>query len=299
MKKDIRKPLGTIAPSFGSEDGGLIGCRVRTTEVVQHNIDYTINVVHYIRGDGKTSTPQDWQTKVMQRDNGRIYSIWKCMSVELKPDSTLINVSDFIPTLDIRLDLSHNPNFFTIGGEKIPNLTMKQFYHNPGSYDGTECWLKMEPAKKLLQAQQIFIRDGYGIVVYDAYRPHSVSKEINSSLGQFLKEKGEEFKAEWFGTLGQEWFLAQQASAHNYGIAVDISLKELITGKELKMPTKVHTLDKRSAYDYWHDEAGDETENALYLREVMQSVGFTPLQSEWWHFSDQTIPKGRLINLHN
>lgn len=289
MEKDIMNPWGTNAPTFGSKDGELIGCHVRTTEAVYY----------YNGGSGKIFTPQDWKTIVTQMYKSRLYSIWRGRSVKLKPESTLINISDFIPSLDIQLVLSLHPNFFTIGGEKIPNITDRQFYQNAGSCDGTECWLKIDVAKKLLQAQRIFIRDGYGIIVYDAYRPYSVSQKMNNIFGQFLKEKGEEFKAEWFGTLGQEWFLAQKASTHNYGIAVDISLKELSTGKELKMPTQIHTLDKRSADDYWQSKDCESTKNALYLREVMQSAGFTPLWSEWWHFSDQTIPKGTPINVHN
>lgn len=289
MEKDIMKPQGTIAPTFGSEDGEFIGCHIRTTEETQYHVE----------GGRKRLVLEDYQTVITQMYKSKLYFDWWNNSLKVNKDITLINIADFIPSLDIRLALSHNPNFFTIGGEKIPNLTMKQFYHNPGSCDGTECWLKIEPAKKLLQAQQRFIKDGYGIIVYDAYRPYNVSKKINKIFGQFLKEKGEEFKAEWFGTLGQEWFLAQHASTHNYGIAVDISLKELSTGKKLKMPSPIHTLDKRSADDYWQIENGEGTENALYLREVMQSVGFTHLRSEWWHFSDQTIPKGKPINVHN
>lgn len=283
------KPQGTIAPTFGSEDGKFIGCHIRTTE----------KALYYVAKGRKTSVPDDGKSVIRQMYKNKLYFEWWNNLLKVNKDITLINIADFIPSLDIRLALSRNPNFFTIGGEKIPNLTMKQFYYNPESCDGTECWLKIEAAKKLLQAQQRFVKDGYGIIVYDAYRPYNVSKKINKIFGQFLKKKGEEFKAEWFGTLGQEWFLAQHASTHNYGIAVDISLKELSTGKELKMPSPIHTLDKRSAYDYWRNETSEATRNALYLREIMKSVGFTPLRSEWWHFSDPTIPKGSPINLHN
>lgn len=289
MEKDIRKPWGTTEPTFGSKDGKFVGCRIRTTE----------KALYYAAKGRKTAVPEDLQKKITQVYRNKLYFDWWNNSLKVKKDVTLINISDFIPSLDIRLDLSRNPNSFKIGGEEIPNLTDKQFSYNEGSCNGTECWLKIEVAKKLLQAQQIFVRDGYGIIVYDAYRPYSVSQKINRNFGQFLKEKGDDFKKEWFGILGQEWFLAQHASTHNYGIAVDISLKELNTGNELKMPSPIHTLDKRSAYDYWHDESGEGTKNALYLRKVMQSVGFTPLRSEWWHFSDQIIPKGSPINLYN
>lgn len=289
MEKDIRKPRGTTEPTFGSRDGEFIGCHIRTTE----------KALYYVAKGRKTAVPEDYQEKITQVYRSKLYFDWCNNSLKVNKDVTLINIAELIPSLDIRLDLSRNPNSFKIGGEKIPNLTDRQFYYNEGSCDGTECWLKIEVAKKLLQAQQRFAKDGYGIIVYDAYRPYCITKKINKIFGLFLKEKSGEFKAEWFGTLGQEWFLAQHASTHNYGIAVDISLKDIRTGNELKMPSPIHTLDKRSAYDYWQSKSGEATSNAMYLREIMKSVGFTPLRSEWWHFSDQTIPKGSPINLHN
>lgn len=289
MEKDIRKPWGTTDPAFGSQDGKFIGCHIRTTE----------KALYYIAKSRKTSVPEDGKSVIRQMHKNKLYFDWWNNSLKVDKDITLINIADFIPSLDIRLALSRNPNFFTIGGEEITNLTDRQFYYNKGSCNETECWLKIEAAKKLLQAQQRFVKDGYGIIVYDAYRPYCITQKINKIFGLFLKEKGESFKHEWFGILGQEWFLAQHASTHNYGIAVDISLKDLRTGKELKMPSPIHTLDKRSAYDYWRSETSETTRNALYLREIMKSVGFMPLRSEWWHFSDPTIPKGKPINVHN
>ena len=142
----------------------------------------------------------------------------------------------------------------------------------------------------MAKAQEIFLKDGKCIVVNDAYRPYAVTREFQSAYRAYLNTKSSSFKKKWFGNLDESWFLAQKASSHNYGIAVDITLRDLKTGNIMDMPAAMHNLDYRSAEYNWVNVDAPACENARYLARVMKQVGMKSLKSEWWHFQDGTTP---------
>lgn len=74
-------------------------------------------------------------------------------------------------------------------------------------------------------------------------------------------------------------FLARVASAHNRGIALDLTLEKLDTGEELEMQSAIHDLS-------WYSAAYLNNDNAKLLESYMTGVGMRGLSSEWWHFQD-------------
>lgn len=82
-----------------------------------------------------------------------------------------------------------------------------------------------------------------------------------------------------FGRYTMNYFLADGKSRHNRGIALDLTLVDLKTGKDLKMQTPMHDLS-------WYSENARDNKNARTLSAIMESVGFSGLKSEWWHFND-------------
>lgn len=77
-------------------------------------------------------------------------------------------------------------------------------------------------------------------------------------------------------------FLAQSVSAHNRGIALDLTLEKRDTGEELEMQSDIHDLS-------WYSVLEQNNENARLLSRYMKGVGFNDLSSEWWHFQDDEI----------
>jgi D-alanyl-D-alanine dipeptidase len=72
-------------------------------------------------------------------------------------------------------------------------------------------------------------------------------------------------------------------SRHNRGAAVDITLVNLKTGKELPMPTTFDDFSEKAATDYPY--LPDELiQNRKLLITTMQRFGFSVYQHEWWHF---------------
>ena len=74
-------------------------------------------------------------------------------------------------------------------------------------------------------------------------------------------------------------FLAKQISAHNRGIALDLTLQSLETGEDLTMQSAIHDLS-------YHSVINANNENAALLDTYMKAEGFNGIVSEWWHFQD-------------
>jgi D-alanyl-D-alanine dipeptidase len=72
-------------------------------------------------------------------------------------------------------------------------------------------------------------------------------------------------------------------SRHNRGCAVDLTLINLKTGKELDMPTPYDDFTRQAAADY-KDVSETQRKNRQLLQDVMLKHGFVIFPSEWWHF---------------
>ena len=81
------------------------------------------------------------------------------------------------------------------------------------------------------------------------------------------------------GRFGLGSFLAKVASAHNRGIALDLTLEKIDSGEELEMQSAIHDLS-------WYSAAYLNNDNAKLLEKYMTATGMRGLSSEWWHFQD-------------
>lgn len=130
------------------------------------------------------------------------------------------------------------------------------------------CLLQRGTLDKLLEAQEMFEEDGYSIIIYDAYRPYSVT-----SIMYDIHQNGTYVAGKRFGSI------------HNRGAAIDMSLIDNATGEPIEMPSPIHTLDSRSNRSNPNMTETART-NMNYMAEVMVKCGFTYIASEWWHFTD-------------
>ncbi len=281
--------VGLIYPSVAKaasvrKDGTIVGT---TCWITRSESGY--------QGSKKVVTiPKGQKLKILGEKSSKFLVNYNKKDVYISNAYVLINVKEYIPSIDLRIDMAQKENLFNMGDERIPGVSDQRFY----SIETDEAaWLRYAVATKLLSAQKAFNKDGYGIVIYDAYRPYSVTCKIRDNFKAYLKKKSSSFKSNWFGKLGESWFLAQGVSAHNYGRAVDMSLQQMEDGELLEMPSEMHTLDKRAAYYTWCNNTNKSARNAKYLKTKMESVGFTYLQSEWWHFQVNNITFGSVIDL--
>jgi len=158
---------------------------------------------------------------------------------------------------------------------RADNFTGKVLYT-----DLREAYLHPKAAAALAKAQQALkkLRPELSLKVYDATRPMSVQQKMWNTVA---------------GTSKNIYVSNPRngGGMHNYGLAVDITLCDAITGDTLDMGTKVDFLGK---YAHIDDEAGlvarhiitpEAKKNRELLRKVMTEAGFKPLKTEWWHFN--------------
>jgi D-alanyl-D-alanine dipeptidase len=145
------------------------------------------------------------------------------------------------------------------------NLIGLPLYERPAAY------LQRPAAEALGRVEHALASKGYGLLVYDGYRPWFVTKMF------------------WDATPATAHvFVADpsQGSRHNRGCAVDLTLYDLRSGEAVEMTGRYDEMSRRSYVDY----AGG-TSRQRWLRELlqreMQAQGFAPYAEEWWHFDYQ------------
>jgi len=140
------------------------------------------------------------------------------------------------------------------------------------------CLLQRGTAEKLAAANAEFMRDGYRLKIWDGYRPLNVQEAL------WEKKPDPRYVAD-----------PAVGSNHNRGAAVDVTLVDE-DGNKLEMPTGFDDFEEEASRDY-EGMSKEARENMDYLTEVMIRNGFTPIQSEWWHFNDANVYEYDFIDL--
>ena len=92
------------------------------------------------------------------------------------------------------------------------------------------------------------------------------------------------------GELFEKGYIASQSS-HSRGSAIDLTLLDMRTGKELDMGSPFDLFSPISHPDY-EGVTEEQHANRMLLQKVMVRNGFAPIDCEWWHFSlaDEPYP---------
>jgi D-alanyl-D-alanine dipeptidase len=166
-----------------------------------------------------------------------------------KPQNELINLEKFISEIVLDIRYATDNNFMK---EKIYTLA--------------KAYARKPVAEALKKAQADFKKLGYTIKVFDGYRPYAATVKFYESY------RDTTYVASPY-----------KGSRHNRGCAIDMTIVDLKTGKDLPMPTE---------YDSFKKEAWPSTpvkdpvikKNRDLIISVMQKHGFKVNGSEWWHF---------------
>jgi D-alanyl-D-alanine dipeptidase len=148
-------------------------------------------------------------------------------------------------------------------------------------YAEARAFLQRPAAEALVRANRALKGQGYGLLVFDGYRPWSVTKAF------------------WDATPpDKRKFVAdpQKGSRHNRGCAVDVGLYKLRTGKEVAMPSAFDEMSERAAADYQGGTTEQRRTRAL-LRQALEREGFKVNPDEWWHFDYQDWRQYRVLDL--
>jgi D-alanyl-D-alanine dipeptidase len=148
-------------------------------------------------------------------------------------------------------------------------------------YVEARAFLQRPAAEALVRANRALRPNGYGLLVFDGYRPWSVTKVF------------------WDVTPpDKRKFVAdpQKGSRHNRGCAVDVGLYDLRTGKDVAMPSAFDEMSDRAAADYKGGTPEQRRTRAL-LRAALEKEGFSVNPDEWWHFDYKDSRLYRVLDL--
>jgi zinc D-Ala-D-Ala dipeptidase len=139
-------------------------------------------------------------------------------------------------------------------------------------YPAARCLLRRDAAERLARVQHRLQADGFGLLVWDCYRPLAVQERFWALMPDEL------YVARPLRQNGRP----AAGSKHNRGAAVDVTLVDA-TGRPLEMPTGFDDFSERAHRDAANVKPAARA-NAALLESAMTAEGFQPLPTEWWHF---------------
>ena len=197
-----------------------------------------------------------------------------------------------------RNDVTMDPSGFVVLADFVPQIVQEIRYHSTYNFigeriDGYEepcALLTREAARALKAAANELIVQGYRLKVFDAYRPACAVKQfvLWGIEDQDIRMKPYFYPDLEKQVLFQEGYIAKQSS-HSRGSAVDLTLLDMKTGKEVDMGSPFDLFSPISHPDC-RDVTPEQYENRMLLQRVMVRSGFQPIFCEWWHFSLQYEP---------
>ena len=163
----------------------------------------------------------------------------------------LVEIVHLDPTLRLDIRYSTKNNFL---GRRI--------------YKQARAFLQRPAAEALARVSAALKAQGFGLIVFDGYRPWSVTKIFWDSTPEHLRE-----------------FVADPAkgSRHNRGCAVDLTMCDLKTGLPVKMPSEYDEFTERAHINY-QCATSEARRLRDTLRAAMEAEGFAIYEPEWWHY---------------
>jgi D-alanyl-D-alanine dipeptidase len=148
-------------------------------------------------------------------------------------------------------------------------------------YSQARAFLQSTAAEALVGALADVRKQGFGLLIYDAYRPWYITK----MFWEAVPPEGKQFVAD-----------PAKGSKHNRGCAVDLTLYDLKSGKPVEMTGGYDEMTYRSYPTYpggtslerWHREV---------LKDAMEAHGFKVYETEWWHFDYKDWAMYPILNL--
>jgi len=183
-------------------------------------------------------------------------------SVKSNPDNELIEIKKAIPT--VKLDIRY--------------ATRDNFMHQV-MYKQARAFARKPVVEALKKIQKELNKKGYGLKIFDGYRPYAITVEF------YKKASDKNFVAN-----------PAKGSKHNRGCAVDLTLINLKTGKELAMPTPYDSFSAAAAAKY-DNVSSEARRNRDFLMAIMAKYQMNVLENEWWHYDFSNWRKYDLMDI--
>ena len=201
---------------------------------------------------------------------------------------------------DLEKRITMDPSGFVVLADFIPGIIQEIRYYSSYNFigeriDGYEepiALLTIEAARALKSVANEMNVFGYRLKVFDAYRPACAVRQF---VLWGIEDTDIRMKPYFYPDLRKQelfsgGYIAKQSS-HSRGSAVDLTLLDMKTGKEVDMGGPFDYFSELSHPSY-RGITDEQYENRMLLQRVMQRNGFLPIDCEWWHFmlKDEPYP---------
>ena len=195
-------------------------------------------------------------------------------------------------------ELTMNPSGFVLLADYVPSIIQEIRYYTTYNFigdriDGYEepvALLTKEAARALKSAASEFFVQGYRIKVFDAYRPASAVKHF---MLWGIEDTDIRMKPYFYPDIEKQEVFSKgyvaKLSSHSRGSAIDLTLLDMKTGKELDMGSPFDMFSEISHPSY-RGISDEQYDNRMRLQKVMVRNGFEPIDNEWWHFKLKDEP---------
>lgn len=170
-------------------------------------------------------------------------------SVKSNPNNQLIEIKKAIP--NIKLDIRY--------------ATANNFMHQV-MYRQARAFARKPVVESLKKVQSELNKKGLGLKIFDGYRPYAIT------VAFYKKASDKNFVAN-----------PSKGSKHNRGCAIDLTIVNLKTGKEIAMPTPYDSFSAAAAANYPNVSA-EVKKNRDYFISIMSKQKLKVLENEWWHY---------------
>lgn len=143
----------------------------------------------------------------------------------------------------------------------------------------------IELCRGIAEVQQQAESMGYGLLLWDGYRPQC-------AVDCFLKwsKQPENFKTKqnYYPNINKleiinKGYVAKKSS-HSRGAAIDLTLFYKSSGELVPMGGNFDFMDTISHHEA-KEISQEERKNRDYLKIIMENSGFEAFENEWWHYT--------------
>lgn len=200
--------------------------------------------------------------------------------------------------MDYKERVIRDSSGFVLLADYVPGIVQEIRYYSTYNFigdriDGYEepcALLTVEAARALKRVSNEVSIQGYRLKIFDAYRPATAVRHF---VMWGVEDLDLRMKPFFYPDLEKQELFAQgyiaKQSSHSRGSAVDLTLLDMETGKEVDMGSPFDLFSEVS-----HPDSKAVTEeqyrNRMFLRNAMMRSGFVPIDCEWWHFSLKEEP---------
>ena len=182
----------------------------------------------------------------------------------LKQQTVLLDLTMVDPLLNLDIGYASTDNIF-----------------DTQLYNEARVLLQQPIGEAFFRIQKKLRSMGYGLKIYDAYRPWRITQSVWQSLP-------EELRVFYDDPAG----LACQSR----GAGISVAVYRLNSGEELSMPGEYDILSTSSHVDF-PILPSEQRHNRSFLRFVMESEGFRASTFNWWAFNHESCPSYSLIDI--